>query len=131
MRIDNVIRIAAVHSDSAADFEKQFNARIDELEGFKIVDRKIEIGGGSFDAVLVYEETHRVADSVKDEYHFEGIRYLCKHCPYLDDPKDKRVKYCKCKYAELGMTHKDTEACEMFYRHLKAGRITPLEDYER
>lgn len=131
MRIDSVIRIAAVHSDSAADFEEQFNARIDELEGFKIIDRKIEIGGGSFDAVLVYEETHNIVDSVADEFHFQGIRYLCRNCPYLDDPHDRRVKHCTCKYAELGMTHKDQEACEYFYRQLKAGRVTPLDDYMR
>lgn len=131
MRIDQVIRIAAIHADTAEDFERKFNARMDELEGFKITERKIEISGGSFDAVLVYEETHRTPDSVADEYHFEGIRFLCKHCPHLDDPKDRRVKHCTCKYAELGMTHKEQEACEIFYRQLKAGRITPLQDYER
>lgn len=131
MRIDQVIRIAAIHADTAEDFERKFNARMDELEGFKITERKIEISGGSFDAVLVYEETHRTPDSVADEYHFEGIRFLCKHCPHLDDPKDRRVKHCTCKYAELGMTHKEHEACEIFYRQLKAGRITPLQDYER
>lgn len=131
MRHEKVVKIAAIHADTAEEFEAKFNNRIDELDTFKIVERKIEIGGGSFDAVLVYEETHYIADSVKDEFHFEGIRYLCKHCPYLDDPHDKRVKHCACKYAELGMTHKEQEACEMFYRHLKAGRITPLNDYER
>lgn len=111
MRHEYVTKVAAIHADTAKDFEDQFNTKVEELVGFKIVERKIEIGGGSFDAVLVYQEIHRIVDSVADEYHFEGIRYLCKHCPYLDDPKDRRVKHCTCKYAELGMTHKDREAC--------------------
>jgi len=107
-----------------------FNSKIDELATFNPT-HQITDNGEVISAIITYQEKHHIVDSVADEFHFEGIRYLCKHCPYLDDPHDRRVKYCTCKYAELGMTHKNHEACEIFYRQVKAGTVTPLADFER
>ena len=45
MRHEKVVKIAAIHADTAEEFETKFNNRIDELDTFKIVERKIEIGG--------------------------------------------------------------------------------------
>lgn len=130
MRREKIHKIAVVRSRDPQEFEDKFNARIDALAlndpSYKITDT-----GDVISAVISYTEIYNIVDSVADEFHFEGIRYLCKHCPNLDDPHDKRVKHCTCKYATLGMTHKDHEACEYFYRQLKAGLITPLEDWER
>ena len=87
--------------------------------------------GKGFCAIISYKETIEIMDKVADEYHAEGIYYLCKHCPYLDDPHDKRVKRCACKYSSSGVAYKDSEACEIFYKALKRGDITPLPDYAR
>ena len=130
MKTETVKKVAVVRSTDPDEFTILFNAKMDELANNKPTPQIMD-NGDVISAVIMFEETHHFADSVADEFHFEGIRYLCKHCPYLEDPNDKRVKYCKCRYAELGMTHKDHEACEYFYRQLKAGNVTPLEDYER
>lgn len=130
MTNEKVTKVAVIRSADTKEFEALFNAKMDELV-LNNPDPKITDTGSIISAIITYQETHHIVDSVADEFHFEGIRYLCKHCPYLDDPKDRRIKYCKCVYAELGMTHKSHEACEYFYRQLKAGNVTPLEDYER
>lgn len=130
MTNEKVTKVAVIRSADTKEFEALFNAKMDEL-ALNNPDPKITDTGSIISAIITYQETHHIVDSVADEFHFEGIRYLCKHCPYLDDPKDRRIKYCKCVYAELGMTHKSHEACEYFYRQLKAGNVTPLEDYER
>ena len=130
MRNTSITKVAVIRSSNTKEFEVLFNSKMEELALNK-PDPKIVDTGTIISAIITYEETHHIVDSVADEFHFEGIRYLCKHCPYLDDPHDRRIKYCTCKYAELGMTHKDHEACEYFYRQLKAGNVTPLEDYER
>lgn len=130
MRRESVTKVAVVRSTDPEEFANLFNSKMDELADNKPT-HQITDTGSIISAVITYQETYNFADSVADEFHFEGIRYLCKHCPYLEDPNDKRVKYCKCKFAELGMTHKDHEACEYFYRQLKAGNVTPLEDFER
>ena len=124
-------QIAAISKKSASEFQDEFNKTIRELSGKKITDQKIEISGDSFSAVIIYQEVEHIRDSIADEFHDEGIYYLCKHCPHLDDPKDKRIKYCTCKYSETGRTHKQHEACELFYKQVKLGKIIPLDDYER
>lgn len=131
MKISKLPKIAVIEATSADDFQDRFNSKVEELICFDDLNYQLQLQDSLYRAVITYTETTRDADTVKDEFHFEGIRFLCKHCPYLEDPKDKRVKHCKCKYAELGMTHKDHEACEMFYRKVKAGSIEPLEDYMR
>ena len=130
MKVERVTKVAVVRSRDPREFEMAFNAKIDELS-LNNPTHQITDTGDVISAIITYQETHHIVDCVADEFHFEGIRYLCKHCPHLEDPHDKRIKYCKCKYAELGMTHKQHEACEYFYRQLKAGNVTPLEDYER
>ena len=130
MRNEKVTKVAVVRSCDPHEFEAMFNAKIDELALFDPTSQ-ITDTGDVISAIITYQELHHIVDCIADEFHFEGIRYLCKHCPYLDDPHDRRIKYCKCVYAELGMTHKEHEACEYFYRQLKAGNVTPLEDYER
>ena len=131
MRRESLPQISVIQAETAEDFESMFNDKIMELSSFKITGQNIDISGKSYKAVITYEISEHIIDSVADEFHAEGIRYLCKHCPHLEDPKDRRVKYCICKYSETGMAHKDHEACEIFYRELKLGKISPLEDYER
>ena len=130
MRKETITKVAIVRSTDPDEFANLFNSKMDELATNEPTHQIFD-NGDILSAVITYEETYHIVDSVADEFHYEGIHYLCKHCPFLDDPHDKRIKRCTCKYAELGMTHKDHEACEYFYRQLKAGNVAPLEDYER
>ena len=131
MLTESYPQISVIQAESAEDFESMFNDKIKELSGHKITDQSIDISGKSYKAVITYLVTEHIVNSVADEFHAEGIRYLCKHCPHLEDPKDRRVKYCTCKYSETGMAHKDHEACELFYKQLKLGKLEPLDDYMR
>ena len=131
MRSESYPQISVIQAETAEDFQEMFNDKIKELSAHKITGQNIDISGKSFKAVITYEVTEHIMDSVADEFHAEGIRYLCKHCPHLDDPHDRRIKYCFCRYSDTGRAHKEHEACEIFYRQLKLGKISPLEDYER
>lgn len=125
-------KVAIVHSSDPMEFEEQYNERSKAISGdYKIISQNVSAENHSYTGVIIYEVVEAQIDSVADEFHAEGVHYLCKHCPYLDDPKDKRIKRCTCKYAELGVTHKDHEACEVFYRALKAGTVSPLDEYMR
>ena len=129
MKVNEYPQIAVICEDDAKAFEKAFNAKMVELAEsnpqFKFIQKD------AFVAIISYTQKEHIMDCVADEFHAEGIRYLCKNCPHLEDPHDRRVMRCGCKYAELGTTHKMHEACEVFYKALKNGTITPLEDYER
>lgn len=130
MRVDEYQQIVAIRTEYAKKFEEEVNAKLKELAEYR-PKLETQLLDDSFKAIITYTMRERVMDSVADEFHAEGIHYLCKNCPYLDDPHDKRVMRCGCRYAELGTTHKLHEACEVFYKGLKAGNIKPLEDYER
>jgi hypothetical protein len=130
MKVNVYPQVEVVCAKDPMEFKAEFNSKMKDLSEndptyeFIFKDEK-------FVAIITYTEKERVMDCVADEFHAEGIRYLCKNCPHLEDPKDKRIKVCGCRYAELGTTHKLHEACEVFYKALKAGTITPIEDYER
>ena len=130
MKTEHITKVAIVRSRDPVQFEKDFNAKMDELARYSPAHQIMD-NGDILSAVITYQETHHFVDSVADEFHAEGIRYLCKHCPHLDDPHDRRIKRCTCRYSEYGITHKEHEACELFYKQLKLGQLTPLEDYER
>lgn len=129
MRREAFSQIKVIQTESASDFQEQINSSMRELADKRPEYKLIE--GKGFCAIISYKETIEIMDKVADEYHAEGIYYLCKHCPYLDDPHDKRVKRCACKYSSSGVAYKDSEACEIFYKALKRGDITPLPDYAR
>ena len=124
MKISKVKRIAVVESADPELFEQRFNSKLDELSFHEGLDYQIYCDS-KYKAIISYCETVRKMDSVMDEFHAEGIHYVCANCPDLEDTLDARVKWCACKYSELGSTHKDHEACEYFYRRLKAGTIQP------
>lgn len=127
MKISRLKRIAVVESTDPEEFEELFNSKMEELAFSDSIEHQIYCTD-RYRAVITYEQTVRTFDCVADEFHAEGIRYLCRHCPDLEDPHDKRIKHCICKFAELGATHKDREACDYFYRRLKAGKIEPIEE---
>lgn len=129
MRREAFSQVKVIQTESASDFQEQINSSMRELADKQPEYKLIE--GKGFCAIISYQETIEIIDKVADEYHAEGIYYLCKHCPYLDDPHDKRVKRCTCKYSSSGVAYKDSEACEVFYKALKRGDITPLPDYAR
>ena len=136
MRTESFSQISVVREGDPIKFQDEYNARIRSLsQNHKIIndgsDKIVINEDGSCITVITYQEVERIVDSVRDEFHAEGIVYMCRNCPYLDDPGDKRKKHCTCRYSEYGMTHKDHEACEVFYKDLKAGRVKPVEDYKR
>lgn len=88
----------------------------------------VKYDNGYFIAVLTYEEFDFPDDekeTVADEFHRQGIRYVCAQCPHLEQDGDKRRKYHTCKYAELGTAREDQECCELFYKQLKQGNVIP------
>lgn len=130
MRRAKIPKIKIIQSKSGKVFEDSFNQSMVELfeQGHEDPDYRIDHGSGEFTAIVIYQETKELIDTVADEFHAEGIYYKCNDCPYMEDPQDKRIKWCNCKMASLGRTHRTNEACEFFYRQLKAGRIEPVEE---
>ena len=121
-RREIVPKVAAIRKQTAEAFEAAFNSKVREIADKKIIDKIIDISDGGFSAVIVYETSEVYADSVADEFHAEGIFYLCKHCPYFEKPDDRRVKWGTCRYSQFGKAHAEHSACEVLYKDIKAGR---------
>lgn len=127
MRQQDIRQAVAIVTDNPDEFTEQFNKAMQELR-----DKSPEVItdlSRCFRAVIYYTETETVYDgTVADEFHAEGLRFLCKHCPYYEDPGDKRVKHVACKYADLGRAHLEHEACEVFYKGVKNGTVRPKDE---
>lgn len=122
--ITNVIpQIKVISNIDPVAFEKQFNSVMADL-----ADKKpkhiIDLTDG-YKAVISYEETINIPDSIADEYHAEGIKYTCRECPLREIQTDGRKKDAECKHSPFGKATLKAEACEIFYRQLKLGAIEP------
>lgn len=117
--------IAAIAADNPEQFEKEFNERMSLLSenNPKVT---IDISNG-FRAVIQYEVEERAVETVKDEFNLEGIRHICRECPFHDLEMDSRRKWVTCRYSENGETHLDHECCNYFYKQLKLGQVRPGE----
>lgn len=118
-----------IHEQTAEDFERVLNASVEELAECKPEVKFVPENG--FCAYLTYHQKEKtIIESVRDEFHLEGIYYHCRNCPHLDIPEDRRVKYGHCKYTPNYRTNKNGEACELFYKWLKQNAVEVIEDSE-
>lgn len=95
------------------------------LSGVDNPEVQTQYSDGFFVAIITWQEARHEVDTVADEFHMEGIRYICDQCPYLEHDGDGRKHRFPCKYSETGTAHVKHECCEVFYRQLKQGMITP------
>lgn len=122
MTVQQVITIPPTAPEK---FDEIFNSRMGEIPKRRILDTQINIQDGRITAVILYEATKGMGPkTIRDEFHAEGHTFLCRQCPHIDPPSDKRIKYIDCKYAEYGHTRLDSECCEMLYKQIKQGAVT-------
>lgn len=131
MKSVTIPQFDVITADNPYVFKELLNSRIRELAQYEpeVVEKTID--GSEYRAMIQWTETESVGldsrfFSVREEFHDEGIRFICGECPLHDIEPDKRRKRVSCKYSESGVTHLEHECCEYFYKLLKQNRITPI-----
>ena len=125
MLVKSYPQIKVIQADDPKEFQRQFNEAMEKLYEN---DPEVEfVHEKAYCAYIRYTKVTHEWDSVADEFHAEGIHYLCKQCSYHEEVDDNRKKYVYCKYADYGHTHLDHEVCEMFYKEVKQGKIKPKD----
>jgi hypothetical protein len=124
------MRVKYIVADTWPEHEKAYNDFLDEIDGKKIVEstKPERNNKGEIVVTITYIEEVNVRESIVDDFHEEGIRYVCAQCPYCEDPHDKRRKWCKCKFKRIGRTRRDSEVCRYFYALLAAGEVDLVEE---
>ncbi len=125
MKTKRVKKIKVIQTQDPLQFQEEYNTILDELTEYS-PEVMIQQFTGEHVAYIQYEETTRSFDCVSDEFHAEGIHYLCGQCPLHEPAEDGRQKHVWCKYADCGMTDIRREACEMFYTKVKQKEIKPI-----
>ena len=120
-------KIKVIQTDNWQEFETLFNKATEELsEKGTEFETDIQPFTGTHCAYIFYTEIKREFNLVSDEFHAQGIHYLCGQCSLHDPQEDGRQKKVYCKYADCGMTDVRHEVCEMFYKKVKQGEIKPI-----
>ena len=124
MNNKTITQLVIVKGETAEEFQEKFNSTMaalaDQNPQFKFNPDL------DFCAFVTYEEKEYAIGTVADEYHALGLKFLCKNCPLHEEENDKRKKRVTCKYAHLGFTKLDSEACETFYRKLNLCELEPI-----
>ena len=118
-------KIKVIQTEDPNEFQNLYDRIMDELSESEPED-DVQRYNGLHVAYIRYWEHVEEFDCIADEFHAEGIHYLCNQCPYHDPVEDGRKKQVWCKYADYGFTDLRHEACEMFYRKVKQGEIKPV-----
>lgn len=85
-----------------------------------------QFSDGHFVAIITWHSEEKQVETIKDEFHLEGLRYVCGQCPHLEQDYDGRKKRFPCKYSEFSSVDIRQECCELFYKQLKQGLIEPM-----
>ena len=127
MKSFDVPEYRIIHEETASDFQRELNKTVKELAEF---NPKVKFNDTlGFCAYIEYQPEEIIkTESVRDEFALEGVYYHCRNCPYFEVPQDRRVKWGKCKYSTTGKSHKDHEACELFYKWVKQNAVEIIED---
>lgn len=119
-------KIEVIQTESPDEFQRRFNEAMESLAEFEPEVEFQHFNGKEHCVYITYTEFKEEFDRISDEFHAEGIRYLCSQCPYHEPAEDGRQKHVFCKYADCGMTHLQHEACEMFYKQVKQNEVQPI-----
>lgn len=130
MRTTTFKQYRLIQAGSIDELEAKVNDAIRELQEFDPAVVFSDFASGFF-ARIEYKECEEIIETIADEFHLQGLRYVCAQCPLHDDIEDHRRVMVGCKYSEFGETNLKHECCEMFYRELKAGRLKPVVQPER
>lgn len=122
MKILRSQKCKAIKEADPRAFEAEF---IDALRGIRNPDIMKDYRDGHFIAIITWEEEEKIIETVADEFHLEGLRYVCGQCPHCEKDGDGRKKRFPCKYSEYSSVDIRQECCEMFYKKLKQGLIEP------
>lgn len=122
MKIITRKKCVTVSEQSAEDFDRRF----DEVSRSLPKSAELKWDTKPMCVHFIYEEDEKMPESVMDEYELQGLLYKCRNCPYLDKDQDRRKKKHPCKYSEYGIAYDDSPACEVFYKALRAGKLTPV-----
>lgn len=123
MKYIDATKIKVIQSETATEFEENFNASMAELSDKHPKYQLADVG--TFVAYIIYEETTQIPEDIRDEYILRGEVFTCADCPYLNDTGDKRVKYFDCEHSESEITRKTNIACNWFFTKLAHGEISP------
>lgn len=117
-------RFECIQGIDAADYTEKIQGILDKYKS-AVVTHQSE----KFLAYVEWEEYEKTPETVEDEYELEGMTFTCGQCPHLDldNYKGNRKTY-PCKYSTYGMTRMGTRACEVFYKDLRCGAITPRKE---
>ena len=118
-------KIKVVQSDDPEEYEAKFNKAAEDLAEYE-PEIKEQAFNGTHCAYFRWAETKQEFNLISDEFHAEGIHYLCAQCPLHDPADDGRRMQVWCKYHDCGTTHLKHEACEYFYKLLKQNEIKPV-----
>lgn len=125
---------ATVREDTATMFDSKLNETIYRLRHH---NPKVVISESDpLCAYVKYSINEAQPETVSEEYEAQGINFKCCHCPHFkpilkeDETVDRRCKYGDCEYADMGMTPKDSPACELFYNTIKECNVKLVFDEE-
>lgn len=119
-------KIKVIQTDDPDEFERRFNETSEELAENEFETEIQSFNGVVHCAYFFITETKKEINLVSDEFHEQGIHYLCGQCSLHDPVDDGRKKRVYCPFADCGITDLRHEACEMFYKKIKQNEIKPL-----
>lgn len=121
MRKETKTKIAVIKEETAEQFERAVNSKVDELEGKSPTLEFVKEAGWC--AYVLYQEEVEVLETAADRYQAMGIRLKCGQCPYRENPKEKRVRYTSCTLGDRqGIAYGDP-ACNLLYEMLEKGEV--------
>lgn len=102
-----------VITDEPMEFEERVNDFLEEMT-MRGAETNIKIETNPLIAIIEYEETILIPETISDKYDLRGMKCHCEQCEHFTIPDDKRRKRGFCELHQE-MTWKSSSACDEYY----------------
>lgn len=99
------------------EFTDDFNRKMEMVAQASGYYSKLETDLSTLRGYVIYEDTARIPEGLRDRLELEGLRVTCGQCKFFNPT---RYNWGGCKFCQ-GELRKADEACERFFREWERG----------
>ena len=109
------------------EFSDDFNRKMEMVAQSSGSYSKLETDLSTLRGYVIYEQTAKIPENLRDRLDLEGLRVFCGQCKYFNA---SRYNWGECKHTQ-GELRKNDEACERFFYEWEHGQCWLKDGEER
>ena len=119
MKVYETSQMIFIEGASGADFAEKYNAAMQDLKERRIKIDEKQISIEQLRAAILFTETTKIPECIKDKYRLMDIYPVCKDCPHYE-PVTKHEGDCPYCNTKRALLRAEMSICDVRWKELEA-----------